>query len=63
MLDPIISFINNVLWGDYNVLIVLLVLAGLWFSVALGGVLFRHFGHMFRLLRGSTESDKDGIRE
>ena len=47
MLDPIISFINNVLWGDYNVLIVLLVLAGLWFSVALGGVQFRHFGHMF----------------
>lgn len=61
MLDPIIAFINNVLWGDYNVLIVLLVLAGLWFSFALGAVQIQQFGHMFRLIRSSTGSDKDGI--
>lgn len=42
MPDPIIGSINNVLWGDNNVLIVLLVLAVLWFSVALGGVQCRH---------------------
>lgn len=59
--NSIIGFINNILWGDYNVLIVLLVAAGIWFSVSLGLVQFKHFGHMFGLIRNSTKSDSQGI--
>jgi len=61
MLNNIISSINNVLWGDYSALIVILVIAGLWFSIALGGLQLRHFGHMFSLIRNSTKSDSTGI--
>jgi AGCS family alanine or glycine:cation symporter len=61
MLEAVISFINNILWGDYSVLIVLLVVAGIWFSAALGLVQFKHFGHMFGLIRNSTQSDSQGI--
>lgn len=61
MLDSIISFINDVLWGKWQVLIVLLVAAGLWFTVRLGAIQIRHFGHMFSLLRNSTTSSKEGI--
>lgn len=61
MLDDTIGFINNVLWGEHQVLIVLLVVAGLWFTVALGAIQFRHFRHMFSLIANSTKSDKDGI--
>lgn len=59
--DPSIACVNNILWGKYSLLIVLLIFAGLWFSVALGAVQFRHFGHMFGLMRESMRSDKDGI--
>lgn len=56
-----LNTINNVLWGDYLVLIVLLVLAGLWFTFCLGAVQLQHFGHMFTLIRNSGSSDKNGI--
>ena len=61
MLDTIIGTVNNVLWGEWQVLIYLLVAAGLWFTVRLGALQLRHFGHMFSLIRGSTTSDADGI--
>ena len=61
MINDIIGAVNNVLWGDWSVLIVLLVLAGLWFTVRLGAVQLRHFSHMFGLIRNSTASDKEGI--
>ena len=61
MLNDIIAFINNILWGQWQVLIVLLVLAGLWFTIRLGAVQIRHFGHMFALIRGSTQDDANGI--
>jgi AGCS family alanine or glycine:cation symporter len=61
MLETTIGFINNILWGDYSVLIVLLVVAGIWFSASLGLVQFKHFGHMFGLIRSSTKSDSQGI--
>ncbi|MFQ3244175.1 MAG: AGCS family alanine or glycine:cation symporter [Arenicella sp.] len=61
MLDTTIGFINNILWGDYSVLIILLVVAGVWFSVSLRLVQFKHFGHMFALIRSSTKSDSQGI--
>ena len=61
MLNDIVAFINNILWGDGQVLIYMLVAAGIWFTVRLGGVQLRHFGHMFTLLKGSTSSTKEGI--
>jgi len=59
--ESVIGTINNVLWGEFSVLIILLIAAGLWFSFALGAVQLRHFRHMFSLIRGSTVADKNGI--
>ncbi|QJR79710.1 alanine:cation symporter family protein [Alteromonas pelagimontana] len=61
MINEIVSAVNNVLWGDGQVLIVMLLGCGIWFTLRLGGVQIRHFGHMFTLLRGSTTSTKEGI--
>ena len=59
--NSVISSINNVLWGDYSLLIILLIFAGIWFSASLGFVQFKHFGHMFALIRSSTKADAQGI--
>lgn len=61
MINDLVSIVNNVLWGEGRVLIVMLVACGVWFTVKLGGVQLRHFGHMFSLLKGSNTSTKDGI--
>ena len=39
----------------------MLVFAGVWFTYRLGFVQLRHFGHMFSVMKGSTQSDKSGI--
>ncbi|GAA3894838.1 sodium:alanine symporter family protein [Halomonas cibimaris] len=46
---------NGLLWG--SVLIYLLLGAGLYFTVMTRGIQLRYFGHMFKLLRHSRESD------
>ncbi|GGW75894.1 alanine/glycine:cation symporter family protein [Alteromonas halophila] len=61
MINELVSAINNVLWGDGQVLILMLIVCGCWFTYRLGGVQFRHFFHMFGLLKSSTASTKDGI--
>jgi AGCS family alanine or glycine:cation symporter len=61
LIDEIVGTINNVLWGDGQVLIVMLILAGIWFSIKLGFIQIRHFGHMFSVMKGSNKSDKSGI--
>ena len=61
MISEIVASINNVLWGDGQVLIVMLILAGIWFSIKLGFIQIRHFGHMFSVMKGSNKSDKAGI--
>lgn len=61
MLDQAIALINDILWGKWQVLIYLLVAAGLWFTFKLGAIQIRHFGHMFSLIRNSTQSGKEGI--
>lgn len=61
MINELVSIVNNVLWGDGQVLIVMLLACGIWFTVKLGGVQLRHFGHMFSLLKGSNTATKDGI--
>ena len=61
MINELVSIVNNVLWGDGQVLIVMLLACGIWFTIKLGGVQLRHFGHMFSLLKGSNTATKDGI--
>ncbi len=61
MINQAIALINDVLWGKWQVLIYLLVMAGLWFTFKLGAIQIKHFGHMFSLIRNSTQSDKNGI--
>ncbi|MFT6897718.1 MAG: AGCS family alanine or glycine:cation symporter [Paraglaciecola sp.] len=61
MLTDFINAINNLLWGNGQILIYLLVFAGIWFTAKLGLVQFRHFTHMFSVMKGSTAGDASGI--
>lgn len=58
-MDNIINFINDLMWG--TVLVYLLIGVGLMFTIRLGFIQFRHFGHMFTVLRHSRVADKSGI--
>ncbi|WP_375055443.1 alanine/glycine:cation symporter family protein [Zobellella sp. DQSA1] len=58
-MDTIIGFINDLLWG--TVLIYLLLGVGVFFTLRLSFIQFRHFGHMFSVLKNSRKSDAAGI--
>lgn len=58
-MNTLISFVNDLLWG--SVLIYFLLGAGLFFTLRLGFLQIRHFGHMFSILRRSRRSDDSGI--
>ncbi len=61
-LDGFNSFVNagnGIVWG-YILLWPLLIIGG-YFTVRSGFLQFRHFGHMFSLLRHSREGSKHGI--
>lgn len=61
MFNSFVSAVNNVLWGSGQVLIYMLLFAGVWFSIRLGVIQIRQFRHMFSLLKGSKEQDQSGI--
>ncbi len=61
MVNDFVSAVNNVLWGDGQVLIVMLLVCGVWFTVKLKGVQLRHFTHMFALMKNSNTSTREGI--
>ena len=62
MFNQVVSSVNSdVLWGEGQVLIYMLLFVGGWFTFRLGIVQLRHFGHMFSLLKDSTTADKSGI--
>jgi len=50
---------NDLLWG--SILVYLLVGVGIYFTVRLGFIQIRHFGHMFSVLKNSRKADKSGI--
>jgi AGCS family alanine or glycine:cation symporter len=50
---------NDLLWG--SILVYLLVGVGIYFTVRLGFIQFRHFGHMFSVLKNSRKADTAGI--
>ncbi|MEI8596534.1 alanine/glycine:cation symporter family protein [Photobacterium sp. Hal280] len=54
-----INFLNDLLWG--SVLIYLLVGVGIYFTYLLGFIQFRHFVHMFQVMKNSRKSDAAGI--
>ncbi|MDO6704804.1 sodium:alanine symporter family protein [Photobacterium sp. 1_MG-2023] len=54
-----INFLNDLLWG--SVLIYLLIGVGIFFTCRLGFIQFRHFLHMFRVMKNSRKSDASGI--
>jgi alanine or glycine:cation symporter, AGCS family len=59
LLSPVIGLVNLVLW-EY-VLVYGLLAVGLWFTVRLGGLQFRRFGHMWRVIGRGTGGDDAGI--
>lgn len=59
MLTSIINYLNGLIWG--SVLIYLLIGTGGYFTLRLGFIQFRHFGHMFSVLRKSRQADSAGI--
>ncbi|MDB1124834.1 alanine/glycine:cation symporter family protein [Vibrio algarum] len=54
-----ISLLNNLLWG--SVLVYILVGVGIFFTVKLGFIQFRHFTHTFHVLRNSRTVHGSGI--
>ena len=61
MIHELVAFINNILWGDGQILIYMLLITGIWFTWRLRLLQVIDFKHMFSLLRGSTASDSRGI--
>jgi AGCS family alanine or glycine:cation symporter len=55
----VINFANNLLWN--NILIYLLVGAGVWFTYKLALLQVRHFPHMFQILFKTKSNDKTAI--
>lgn len=55
----VIDFLNTIFWG--YVLIYGLLAVGLFFTLRLGFIQFVHFGELFRVIRGSRETDAAGI--
>lgn len=61
MFDLIVGRINNLLWGEGQILIYILLFTGIWFSVRLKLIQIFKFKHMFSLLKGSSQCDKNDI--
>ncbi|MDQ9090105.1 alanine/glycine:cation symporter family protein [Pseudoalteromonas haloplanktis] len=61
MFDLIVGTINNLLWGEGQILIYILLFTGIWFSVRLKLIQILKFKHMFSLLRTSSKCDKNDI--
>jgi len=58
-MSAIVDFLNTIFWG--YVLIYGLLAVGVFFTIRLGFLQFRHFGEMFRVIRSAPETDKAGI--
>ncbi|QBY05429.1 alanine:cation symporter family protein [Thalassotalea sp. HSM 43] len=59
MFTDVVNFLNGLLWGQ--ILVPLLLIAGVWFTIRLKAIQFRHFGHMFSVMRHSRNTDGHGI--
>jgi AGCS family alanine or glycine:cation symporter len=59
MISDVVGFLNSILWG--YVLVYGLLAVGLFFTIRLGFLQFRHFGELFRVIRSAPETDRAGI--
>ncbi len=55
----IINLMNDLLWG--SILVYLLVGVGIYFTISLGFIQFRHFRHIFTVLKNSRQADRSGV--
>lgn len=58
-MNAVVNALNVLLWD--SLLVYLLVFAGIWFSFKLKLLQFRHFVHMFSVLKNDKGCDKAGI--
>ncbi|PWI35323.1 sodium:alanine symporter family protein [Vibrio albus] len=58
-MTDIINLMNDLLWG--STLVYLLVGVGIYFTVSLKFIQFRHFRHIFTVLKNSRKADKAGV--
>ena len=58
-MSAIIGFLNTIFWG--YVLIYGLIAVGIFFTIRLGFIQFRHFPELFRSVLAVPENDKSGI--
>ncbi|MBQ4837613.1 alanine/glycine:cation symporter family protein [Pseudoalteromonas luteoviolacea] len=61
MVEQGVAYINQVLWGEGQLLIYVLLFAGGWFTYQLRAIQLVDFKHMFGLVRHSASSDPNGI--
>lgn len=57
--EQAIASVNNILWGEGQVLIYVLIFAGFWFTYKLKFVQILNFRHMFAVMKTSTIGSKD----
>ncbi len=57
-MENFINALSDLLWGQ---LVYVLLAVGIYFTLRLRPIQFRHFGHMFSVMKGSTKSDAAGI--
>lgn len=58
--ETMVNFVNNIMWNK-NLLVVLLVVSGIYFTIRTRGVQFRLFGHMMRLITERTKQKTAGV--
>lgn len=58
-MTDLINLMNDLLWG--SILVYLLVGVGIYFTLRLGFIQFRHFTHTFSVLKNSRKADNSGI--
>lgn len=58
--ETTVNFINNIMWNK-NLLVVLLVVSGVYFTLKTRGVQFRLFRHMMKLITERTKEKKEGV--
>lgn len=61
LFNIVVGNVNDLLWGSGQLLIYILVAAGIWFTWRLRFIQLINFRHMFSVMRGSRQGDKAGI--
>ncbi|MGL4904065.1 MAG: alanine:cation symporter family protein, partial [Cetobacterium sp.] len=60
ILESIVNFFNSILWGK-NILVVLLIFSGVFFTIKTNFVQLRFLKHMVELLTTKSNEDKENL--